>query len=121
LQQLCETMSLSQIKTYFLIKFDGDTATKKAAFNIQDLVSEYIGWIELWGISLPRASTVKYFTVVKILFGRIFNNVFQASSYLQVVSTSTDPPHKLSAPFKAGNSRQALTCCISQEYNTKKM
>ncbi len=33
--------------------------------------------------------------------------------------TSTDPSQQFSAPFKAGNSRQAQTCCIPQEYNTK--
>ena len=49
------------------------------------------------------------------------NVVFQASSYWQVLKTSTDPCQQFSAPFKAGNSRQVQTCYISQEYNTKKL
>ena len=49
-----------------------------------------------------------------------FYIVFQASSYSQVLLTSTDLSQQFSAPFKAGNSRQAQTCNISQEYNTKK-
>ena len=47
--------------------------------------------------------------------------IFQASSWLQVIKTSTDPYHKFSAPFKAGNSRQAQTCNILQKYNTKEI
>jgi len=50
--------------------------------------------------------------VVKILFGWIFNIVFQASSYLQVIYTSTDLCQQFSVLFKAGNSRQAQTCYI---------
>jgi hypothetical protein len=49
---------------------------------------------------------------VKILFGWIFNIVFQASSYLQVIWTSTDPHQQFSAPFKVVNSRQAQACYI---------
>jgi len=40
--------------------------------------------------------------------------VFQASSYWQVIQTSTDPSQRFSAPFNAGNYRQAQTCYISQ-------
>ncbi len=38
------------------------------------------------------------------MFGWVAQNVFQASSYLQVVYTSTDLEQQFSAPFKAGNS-----------------
>jgi len=40
---------------------------------------------------------------VKILFGWILQNIFQASSLLQV-RVSTDPEQQFSAPFKSGNS-----------------
>jgi hypothetical protein len=53
------------------------------------------------------------------MFGWVFNIIFQASSWLQVIKTSIDPYHKFSAPFKAGNSRQAQTCWIFTRYNTK--
>ena len=46
---------------------------------------------------------------------------YLASSCLHVLKTSTDHSQQLSAPFKAGNSRQFQTCYISQEYNTKKL
>ncbi len=51
-------------------------------------------------------------SVVKILSGWIFNIVFQASVYSQVILKSTDPSQQFSAPFKAGNSRQAQACYI---------
>jgi hypothetical protein len=58
------------------------------------------------------------------MFGWIFNIIFQALNYCRSLSLlrslSTDPSQQFSAPFKGGNSRQAQTCYISQEYNTKK-
>jgi len=57
---------------------------------------------------------------VKNLFGLFFRYCISASSYLHVVLTSTDPCQQFSAPFKAGSSRQAQTCYISYNSNSKK-
>jgi hypothetical protein len=56
---------------------------------------------------------------VKILFGWVLQSIFQASSYLQVVKTSTDLEQQFSAPFKAGNSRQVQTCYKATVQKTK--
>ncbi len=54
-------------------------------------------------------------------FGLFFTYSISASSYLQVIFTSTDPCQQIKAPFKAGKSRQAQTCYISYNGNTKKV
>ncbi len=58
--------------------------------------------------------------MVKNLFGLFFRYCILASSYLQVIQTSTVPSQQFSAPFKAVNTTQAQTCNISYNGNTKK-
>jgi hypothetical protein len=53
-------------------------------------------------------------------------NIFDINSKFTILFKkyfycSTDQDPEFSAPFKAGNSRQAQTCYILQKYNTKKI
>ncbi len=60
--------------------------------------------------------------IVKSQFGKVFKGFifFQVvSSYLQVLYTSTDLESDISAPFKAGISRQVQTCLQSIATHTR--
>ncbi len=64
-------------------------------------------------MKLPNLEKYNWIAIVKNPFGLVFSYFISASYYLHVVLTSTDPSQQFSAPFQAGNSRQAQTCNIS--------
>ncbi len=64
---------------------------------------------------------LKQSVIVKNQFGLYLRYCIIASSYLNVVQTSTDSSQHFSAPSKAGKSRQAQTCYVPQNINTKKL